>query len=462
MTLGFNLISILGITIFFMLWHMILPYTVCVGVLGFVCYLGWLYKKGKLSTQDIIFSIGFVFNLWYVCRLDINIRQYDYFNFFMQAFYFVENDFFINESKSYLKSVYYQPPFFAGVAGVITKIGILLGKTREEGFDEARFISLYSISGIYVIMWRFLNLFKFDRKIVLWAWGMFVFLPIHTIFAGLNNNDPLVYLFMMLILYQGYLWYINDSIKKAFVLGILLVFTGMTKFSGLMMVAYLGMLGFSLLLERSNKFDKKLWCQLFIIGLGAVIGFSWGIFLLYHNVGLVPPPQDVGYQVMSNYNIWQRISDFSGICVLFADVRNGGVEPNVWLSLVKTSIFGEWTWGNVFFAYVLYVVNIIFALLFVYSFCGLFKYSLGKNYGLNLAVIVSVLAVFVSWALFWIEFPYFCSTEFRYVVVLVPLAFLWLINFITQKKLPKLVCVTLAVLSVLFVIAKTIVYLGTI
>jgi len=462
MVLGFNLFFVFSFTVFLMLWHMVLPYTVGMGGIILGAYLGWRYKKGKLSIQDVIFALGFIFNLWYVVSLDINVRQYDYFNFFMQAFYFVENDFFIDGPLGYLKSAYYQPPFFVGIAGIITKIGMLFGMTREEGFDEARFISLFAVSGVYVIYWRFLNLFKFDKKVMLWVYAGFVFLSFHTILSGLNNNDALVYFFMVMILYKGYLWYCDASLENAFKVSLFVMFAGMTKFSGLMMMAYLGMLGLALLIERKNKFDAKLWVEFLVIGLGGIIGFSWGIFLLTHGVGLVPPPQSADYQLMSEYSIWQRLIDFSNINILFADVRNGVIEPNVWLSLIKTSIFGEWVWENVVFSYILYVINILFAVFFVYSFGGVFKYKIGNDFGLNLAVIVSVVAVLISWAMFWFKFPYFCSTEFRYVAILMPFGFLWLANFLTQKKLPKWGNVTLAVLSVLFVFAKVIVYLSTI
>lgn len=87
---------------------------------------------------------------------------------------------------------------------------------------------------------------------------------------------------------------------------------------------------------------------------------------------------------------------------------------------------------------------------------------MGRDFGLNLAFISLVIAVFISWALFWIRFPYFCSTEFRYVVILVPLSFLWGVNCMAQKNLPKWANVTLASFFVLFVVAKTIVFVSTI
>ncbi len=462
MTLHFNLKSMLLFVICLMILHIILPYTFLVGTLAIISYLFLLYKKNNLNACDAILSLSFIFNLYYVCGLSINVRQYDYFNFFMQAVYFVENDFFIKNPISYLNSVYYQPPLWSIITGLITKIGILLGQTREQGFDEARFMSLFSISGVMIVMWRFMNEFSYNKKLVLWGWSLFCFLPIHTIMAGLNNNDSFVYFIMMLILYKGYLWYKNDTLKKAFEIAGLLFVAGMVKFSGLMMIVYLGILGLGILFNKDKKLDAKLWGEFFIIGLGFVLGFAWGIFLLYFGFAIVPPPNENFYQVMSSYTIFERLFDFSNIGVIFADIRNNVIEPNVWLSLIKTSIFGEWSWKNKLFSAILYGQTILFTIFFIYSFLYLLKYKMGRDFGLNLAFISLVIAVFISWALFWIRFPYFCSTEFRYVVILVPLSFLWGVNCMAQKNLPKWANVTLASFFVLFVVAKTIVFVSTI
>ena len=66
MALGFNLFFVFSFTVFLMLWHMVLPYTIGMGGIILGAYLGWRYKKCKLSIQDVIFALGFIFNLWYV------------------------------------------------------------------------------------------------------------------------------------------------------------------------------------------------------------------------------------------------------------------------------------------------------------------------------------------------------------------------------------------------------------
>jgi hypothetical protein len=462
MAISFNLRGMFLLCVLLMIWHMVLPYSFLVGILGIAGYLFWAHSKRKVTVVDLLFAISFLFNLWYILGENISFRQYDYFNFFMHAVFFVENDFFIDGLIGYLRSVFFQPPLWGLIAGVVTKIALLLGETREFGFDLVRFMSLFSISGVMILAWRWFSLFDLKRNILVWGYAVFLLFPIHMIMAGFNNNDALVYFFMMALVYEGYLWYVNQSLKRAFIIAGILVLAGMTKFSGLMVVAYLGMLGIALLIKHKTIFDKSLFIEFGVIGMGAILGFAWGIFLLYNNFPLVPPPQNVSIQLMEKYSIWERLFDFSSIGELFVDIRQGIVEPNVWLSLIKTATFGEWNWGGGFGAYSLYVLMILLAVMFVFSFNGIFKYKIGEDFGLNLAIVVYVFAIFISWALFWIEYPYFCSTEFRYVVAVVPMAFLWLMNYLSQKKLPTWMNVLLASFVVVFAIARFIVCLSTI
>ncbi len=462
MSFSFNLKGMFLLCIFLMLWHMMFMHTFVLGSGVVLGYLVYRQIKYEISIPDVLFASSFLLNLWYVLCLGINVRQYDYFNFFMHAVYFVDNDFFVKNPINYLMSVYFQPPLWGGIAGLITKIGIMLGNSREEAFDVVRFVSLFSISGVGIIGLRLFNLFNFKHIVLLFGYGVFLFFPIHTILSGLNNNDAFVYFLMTIVIYQGVIWYQNRGYKNALIIAGILILAGMTKFSGLMVISYLAMLGIAILINENKLFDKRAWCEFVIIAFGALIGFSWGGFLLYHNFPLVPPPQGVSYQLMDGFDIYRRLFDFSNIGELFVDLHAGIVEPNVWLALVKTSVFGEWQWNGGVFAYILYLGAILLDILFIYGFLGIFKYKLGKDFGVNLAIIVFVFAVFISWALFWIKFPYFCSTEYRYIVALIPVSFIGMISIFSQKKLPKWLEISLASLSVIFVMAQVIVCLSTI
>lgn len=435
--------------------------------LGLMCFVsaffvGILIKKKKLSIIDFAFVCAFLMNVWYVLFSFGNIRQYDYYNFVMFADYLVKNDFFVHHAGDYLKSVYFHPPLWGFLSAFVTKFTMLMGHTQDFGFDCSRFISLWAVGGTYIIFWRFINLLQFKLHLQIGLFVLFLFAPINGIMANLVNNDALVYFLMWAGLYVSYVWYQKQTYRLAVILSILLFLAGMTKFSGLMIVPYIGVLGLFLIIDAQNKFKKSMWGQFFIIATGAVLGFTWGIFLLYFDFPLVPPPIGVNFQDMSHYTLAERLFSLSQIGIPFADIRSNSLEPNVWLVLIKTSLFGEWKWEPLFWVNVLYSIGLFWAVVSVYAFFLLPTYRLGKNFALNAAIIVLVFSVFVAWISFWLEYPYFCSSEFRYIIILLPVSLLWIGAYLNQQSLPKAVNVLLAGLVGLMIISRFMLYLNTI
>jgi hypothetical protein len=237
----------------------------------------------------------------------------------------------------------------------------------------------------------------------------------------------------------------------------------MTKFSGLMVVPAIGVLMLFKLLLSPKKTDKVLWGKFVVIGLGAVLGFAWGLFLLYYGFSLLPPPQDVAVQSMKSYSLQARLFDFSGILNPIVDFKEHyQIEPNVWLTLIKTSLFGEWGWQGKIWIDILYGLSFVWLLLAISGFVYLFFKPIKKDFVLNGALIVLFFSVLIAWINFWLDYPYFCSTEFRYTAIFLPISVLWVGHLFTNKSLPKYGEYILAGLCVLLGVARFMLYLHTI
>lgn len=462
MVLHFNLCNVFLVCIGLMFCQALLGQSLIIGAIFLLLWVLYLKYYKKPLFADSVFALALLTNLWYVLSSWGNIRQYDYFNFYMHAVYFIENDFFLDEPTGYLQSVYFQPPLWGAITGIVTKMMMLLGKKQEQGFDFVRFVSLFAISGGGVIFWRFMEELNFSLFMKRCLWVLFLFMPINGILANLVNNDALVYFLMLGIIYLAYLWNKDESLSKAIYISGLLFLAGMVKFSGLMVVPALGILVLFKLLLSKGKIAWRLWGQLGLMALGSILGFAWGIFLWYHDFPLVPPPMNVDFQNMAQYSLMDRLFLFDTAFDLYADVFQGQIEANVWLALVKTFLFGEWPWQSVFGGYLLYGIGLILALLLVISFMMLFFYPLGEDFTFNGFVIMLIFAVFGAWINFWLDYPYFCSSEFRYVVILWPVSLLALGNFFTKKSLPKIVNYLFAGLIALAILGRIMLYLNTI
>ncbi len=460
MKLHYNLSGMFLVCFGLMCWQIFLPYPLLGALLVVLLWGVWLRRE--FSAVDCIFALAFLMNVWYITASWGNMRQYDYFNFVMHADYFMQNDFFISAPETYLQSVYFQPPLWGLIAALVTKICMGFGLTQAEGFDYVRYVSLFGVSGAAILFWRLLGLFLFKNHIRAGIFALFCFFPMQGILANLVNNDAMVYFLMTAIIYTGYKWYLSGAWNDVLAVSGLFLIAGLIKFSVLMLLPAVAILGLCRLIQAQNKLSRVLWGQFTVIGLGVVLGFCWGWFLLYYHLPLVPPPQDVVLQDMSQYTLGERLFSVSQLLVPFADVRAGQIEPNVFFALLKTALFGEWTWAQGIWSFVLYVLGMVLAALLVLSFFSLCRFRLGRDYAFNLFALVLSFVVVASWMNFWLEYPYFCSVQFRYVVILLPISLLWLGNYLSQKSLPKAVNTILAGWLMLFVFARFMLYLNTI
>lgn len=461
--LHFNLRDMFAIVMVLLLWHLFLPYTLTAGVVICVAFMGLGWKYGvRPSLIDACFIAAFLLNLWYVLASWGNVRQYDYFNFVMHTDYFLQNDFFLTEPSAYLQSVYFQPPLWGGISALVTKFFMWLGATQNMGFDSVRFISLFCVTSAGILFWRLLNMFQFSEKLKITLFALFVFFPVHGLVANLVNNDALTYFLMMMMIYSGYKWHLEGKWSDCLCLSLALFLAGLVKFSGLMLVPALGVFGVFRLIQTEDKFNRQMWGQFMTITSATICGFVWGWFLLYHDFPLVPPPVNNNFQDLSAYSIGQRLLSLQNVFIPFADIRHGMTEPNVWLALIKTSLFGEWSWQGTVWAWILYALSGLFAVLCVVGFFALLTDKMGKDWSFNLFVVIAVFSVLIAWMNFWIEYPYFCSSEFRYVMILLPLSLLWLGHWWTQKSLPQYINYTLAGCIGIFILARFMLYLNTI
>ena len=105
MHLSFSLGYIFLLCMGLMFCQALIGHTLVVGIVLVLAYLFYLYNKKKLGFADVIFGISFLFNVWFCTKTLGNVYQYDYFNFYMHADYFVMNNFFIENPKMYLSMV---------------------------------------------------------------------------------------------------------------------------------------------------------------------------------------------------------------------------------------------------------------------------------------------------------------------------------------------------------------------
>jgi hypothetical protein len=227
------------------------------------------------------------------------------------------------------------------------------------------------------------------------------------------NNDTLTYMLMMLALIGVLVWNPNPSIPNTIFLALAMGLAMMTKLNSVVITP---LIGFFLLkqMDRPKRISQKQALGRFLLFLAicAPLGlwyFGWTIAHGY--LPGVPSPGDVLYT--GDYSIWDRYLSIptEQWSLLPYVPGTATTDYNIPMEILKTSIFGEFKHpqANLLGAMLLFFLNIGMILL---SLLGMVRGILRKQYFLAVVWLLS----FGSYIGFNLSDPYWCTSNFRYLV----------------------------------------------
>ncbi len=331
------------------------------------------------------------------------------------------------------------------------------GATKEEVYflySTNQILSvMYSVVTV-VTMVKLLSLFTFSNKTKLLIAAIVIFYPRNMQFAGLLNNDGISYMLGILALYYALRWW-KGGRKLVWILlcGLAVGLGMMAKLSSATIclpIAGIFIYEFVITLRKKTG-SMKLWEMAVQYGLFLCICAPIGLWFQVHAKEAFG--QDFGH-VFSNLNtrlstahksLFSRfilptdISELFGniYCVPFSKIEEGKyvVQGNYWLFnyALRSSIFGEFSyWQGEGFAITAIVFGYIAAILlfivlvwcFVLSLRGRKKENrlLAKSpvsYKDFLFVFLLVQSQVLSEIYFYLQMPYACTMDFRYIMPLV-------------------------------------------
>lgn len=322
-----------------------------------------------------------------------------------------------------------QPPFFHLLgAGVMHVYSLLSGITNAADlFDSVRLVScLASCATLFVCLalGRDLGL---RGKALLCYLCLCAFLPQQILLAGRVNPDSLSVFFLFMILLLALRWYRQPSVANAVGLGLCFGLGMMTKMTVAVMALPVGALMSVVLWKQCVR--QRHWRALGQVALFLLICAPLGLWHPIRNAILFGQPLGGIYTLLptnvlyvGNLPVAERFGLFAP-GRLFAPLYVTQDGPNnVWLYMIKTAVFGEFTYG----------VDVLVPLLLLASFLALLAGSLAALCVGGIAAMktrsvrwiflgLAFLAVLLSFAWFNVRYPFRCSMDYRYVVPLFPL-----------------------------------------
>lgn len=323
---------------------------------------------------------------------------------------------------------FYHPPGFHMLGTIILGITRLFNVAEPLCYESLQIITLcFSCLTIWTL-YQILKEFDVNCK---WISCLMVVLALHPFFSIMAvtlNNDCMTMYLMTLIVWRAICWYKNSTYINMFYLALSFGMGMLTKFSvAIMALGVGGMFAYVLWLRRKEL--KELTCQ-FILFLTVCVPIS--LFWPIRNMIKFDLPF-VYMQLLSNINDSKYIEDIQIFSLpslqQFAHaftVWNPELENNIWLALIRTSLFDEWQASGFVAscALVLLWVSIILAIVMNILFIWTIFARKTINIGLKILLFITYVALIGSYINLNLSYPFICHMNYRLVPIIMFFSFI--------------------------------------
>lgn len=333
---------------------------------------------------------------------------------------------------------YYHPPFHHWLMAALLRLLTTLGVEYETAAQALQILPMLYSSLIMIVSYRIFRMVKLSGTPLIAATAIMCFHPTFILFAGEFNNDILLMLMVMSSILWGLRWFREPTMRNIIPLALCIGLGMMTKLSGWMVAPAVAFF-FLVVLIRNIKKPLKTIGQYAVFGvICAPLGLWWQVRnLIKFKVPLtyVPylNPEDPIYS--GNMPLIERLFNFSGqqfsyVYDAYTAYGSPYNEFNPTLGLFKTAMFDEGTNSITaerfpqitVTAPILYWISVV---LFLAAFVC-FVYMMVKKSDLLSGferVYFSLLfgVQLVSYYLFCFAYPFTCTLNARYAMLLIPL-----------------------------------------
>lgn len=389
-----------------------------------------LRKSLKFTDTSVIIGSGIFLRWLYILYTEVWQRQHDVVAFGAgegQAAYI---EYFLTH-RSFPdfdpRSIwgFFQPPLHHIISSIWMKISLVLGYSEVQSQENIQGLTFFYMGAVLLITYficKELELKKWGTRVAL---AIVSFHPIYILLSGSINNDALSLLFMVLALYLAICWYKREKMIAMILLALSIGLAMFAKLSGYMIAPAVAALFILKLIENKDRIWHFI-LQYVIFGIICVpVGLFWTVRnMLKFNMPINYIPE-VGGQFRVQF--YQRLFDFSMESVFPALMENGDsyYEYNIFLSMLKTSIFGEYNYANEsrFFTPVCTVLFIVTIILAITAFVATIililsaKSHLKREWRWLFGVLY--LTVMGSYLGFALSYSNFSAEDFRYAAIVI-------------------------------------------
>jgi hypothetical protein len=332
------------------------------------------------------------------------------------------------------------PPLHHIISAFYLKILSLLGLLSSSPFDQLQFLTfIYSLL-ILIILLKILRQIGIEGYSLVIVFSLFCFNPFLIYLSGFLNNDELLLLLILAGLYMALKWNENPSKRFLFLTALFSSFATVTKVSGILLVPAIIILIYlrdSIISKNFKKFvtDGFFFCIVFL-------PFPMWWFIRCQTVLNIPfnYVADLGKdsgQYLGNYSMFQRL--FSVNIKHFQSLFINNSNYNIFVSVLKTSTFGEWIFRRDNIAAILFWNNLFLIIGSIYAMITGIKHITSRYLWISFLYTYYIIQI-CSFTYFCYKYPQLCTQNFRYIIptMIIGVCFIGYLFMENQQKTSKI------------------------
>lgn len=385
------------------------------------------YTGKRLSSSRLLMALltsGLVLRIGYMLYTPYNLRGHDIGTFtgYQNAAY-IATIFLHGRLPSTNIGLFYHPPVAFFLDAVVMKAFAFFtpGKGLAYWIEAAKLVPAFASCAMLFVCNRLFQELGMSRRATLIAMAVLVFQPTFFILSASINNDMLMILFVAVSLLYTVRWYKSKTICNILILAVAIALAITTKASGGLVALLTAVVFLKALLQKQSREDWHKLIQQFI--LFALVCLPLGLWYAVRNALLfgqsfsyVLPMSTRSTLYIGWHSLFSRFLSFPIGDLFHNFFCNPYGDYNLWVYLVKCSVFGEFSFDSGYpFAGALLVCNLI---LIVLSLAAMVWIMFARNVPRFTRFLLGGLwlSQMGSFILFNLKYPFGCTMDFRYIV----------------------------------------------
>ncbi|MDD5935991.1 MAG: glycosyltransferase family 39 protein [Clostridiales bacterium] len=401
----------------------------------------WFFRKEKKpDLLPILILIGFVMRIGYMLYTDSGVRGHDAGIISLDGY---GHRSYIYRIYEYLKlpdinkGQMYHPPLYHFLSAIAMYLVRPFTSKNDAVhlIEAAKIVSCFASCATLRVGLRICKELQLSHRVQLVTIGFLAFLPNMYLLAGRVNNDALAYYFMFMIVLYTIRWYKEKSYKNTIILALLFGMGMSTKISCGVLALITGILMIiSFIQAIKNGSAVQIVKRLLCFGL---ICFPLGLWYPIRNYLLFHQPFNYVLEISKTHDLycgdWSFFKRFISVPLknLFQQTYNLPYEDyNTTTYLIRGALFGEFTFDineiiPKFLIFVYLILLVISLISMVRRFMEGVKCAANRTisdkawnekfvlFGFPILWLVTMGSYFT----FNIKYPFGCTMDYRYVVM---------------------------------------------